>query len=167
MRLGGVEQEFLIPLNLATGVLAHEVGVEPRRIAEVIRGKRRISADTAIRLAGRFGNSAHFWLMLLASGWYMSGTTGAVDLGFEQLLLVPAAMGSVAASFPIFAASYALLAVAFLLMKETIREELIELLGDAESWPSTLSISGSATRGCELSIAAGSIAQGVAQRSAL
>ena len=59
-------QEFLIPLNLATGVLAHEVGVEPRRIAEVIRGKRRISADTAIRLAGRFGNSAHFWLMLQA-----------------------------------------------------------------------------------------------------
>ena len=59
-------QEFLIPLNLATGVLAHEVGVEPRRIAEVIRGKRRISADTAIRLSGRFGNSAHFWLMLQA-----------------------------------------------------------------------------------------------------
>jgi addiction module HigA family antidote len=59
-------QEFLIPLNLGTRALAHEIGVEPRRIAEITRGKRAISPNTAIRLATRFGNSAHFWLMLQA-----------------------------------------------------------------------------------------------------
>jgi addiction module HigA family antidote len=59
-------QEFLIPMDLSAKAFAHEIGVEPRRIAEIIRGKRRISANTAIRLAGHFGNSAHFWLMLQA-----------------------------------------------------------------------------------------------------
>ena len=60
-------QEFLMPMNLAASALAREIGVEPRRIAEITRGKRRISANTAVRLAGRFGNSAHFWLMLQAN----------------------------------------------------------------------------------------------------
>jgi len=59
-------QEFLIPMNLDATALAHEMRIDRRRIAAITRGKCRVTADTAIRLARRFGNSAHFWLMLQA-----------------------------------------------------------------------------------------------------
>jgi addiction module HigA family antidote len=59
-------EQFLQPSGLSQNALAREIGVPPRRINEIILGKRGISADTALRLAGHFGNSAHFWMALQA-----------------------------------------------------------------------------------------------------
>lgn len=57
-------QQFLKPTGLSQNALAREIGVPPRRINEIVLGKRGISADTALRLAKRFGNSAHYWMAL-------------------------------------------------------------------------------------------------------
>ena len=54
------------PAALSQNALARELGVPPRRINEIILGKRGISADTAIRLARRFRNSERFWMQLQA-----------------------------------------------------------------------------------------------------
>jgi antitoxin HigA-1 len=59
-------EQFLIPSGLSQNALARELGVPPRRINEIILGKRGITADTALRLAKRFGNSAHYWMALQA-----------------------------------------------------------------------------------------------------
>ena len=59
-------REFLEPKGISQNALARELGVPPRRINEIVLGKRGISADTAIRLARRFGNSARFWMQLQA-----------------------------------------------------------------------------------------------------
>jgi antitoxin HigA-1 len=59
-------EKFLKPNGLSQNALARELGVPPRRVNEIILGKRGISADTALRLAKRFGNSAHFWMGLQA-----------------------------------------------------------------------------------------------------
>ncbi|GMW00335.1 MAG: hypothetical protein AMXMBFR84_14730 [Candidatus Hydrogenedentota bacterium] len=56
--------EFLEPLGLSQNRLAGELGVPPRRINEIVLGQRRVTADTALRLARYFGNSAQFWLGL-------------------------------------------------------------------------------------------------------
>jgi addiction module HigA family antidote len=57
-------EHYLQPMGLSQNALARELGVPPRRINEIILGKRGITADTAIRLARRFRNSAHFWMRL-------------------------------------------------------------------------------------------------------
>ena len=57
-------EEFLLPLALSQNRLGHELGISPRRINEIVHGKRRVTADTALRLALYFGNSASFWLGL-------------------------------------------------------------------------------------------------------
>jgi len=57
-------EQFLKPTGLSQNALAREIGVPPRRINEIVLGKRGISADTALRLAKRFGNSAHYWMAL-------------------------------------------------------------------------------------------------------
>jgi len=57
-------EEFLLPLGLSQNKLGHELGVSPRRINEIVHGKRRVTADTALRLAIYFGNSPSFWLGL-------------------------------------------------------------------------------------------------------
>ena len=59
-------EEFLKPLKLSQNRLGRELGVPPRRINEIIHGKRSISADTALRLSRYFGTSAEFWLGLQA-----------------------------------------------------------------------------------------------------
>ena len=59
-------EQFLKPTGLSQNALAREIGVPPRRINEIILGKRGITADTALRLAKRFGNSAHYWMALQA-----------------------------------------------------------------------------------------------------
>lgn len=59
-------EEFLIPMNLSQNALARAVGVAPRRINEIVLGKRAITADTALRLAKAFGTSEGFWLGLQA-----------------------------------------------------------------------------------------------------
>jgi addiction module HigA family antidote len=56
--------EFLEPLQVSQNRLAVAIGVPPRRINEIVHGKRRISADTALRLARYFGTTDRFWLNL-------------------------------------------------------------------------------------------------------
>ena len=56
--------EFLAPLQLSQNELARQIGVPPRRINEIVLGKRGITADTAMRLSKFFGTSAQFWLNL-------------------------------------------------------------------------------------------------------
>jgi addiction module HigA family antidote len=57
-------EEFLIPMDLSQNRLALDIRVPARRINEIVHGKRRITADTALRLARYFGISAQFWLGL-------------------------------------------------------------------------------------------------------
>ncbi len=57
-------EEFLIPLKITQYRLAADIGVPPRRINEIVHGKRAISADTALRLARYFGLSERYWLNL-------------------------------------------------------------------------------------------------------
>ena len=57
-------EEFLAPLNISQNRLGVGLGVSPRRINEIVHGKRAITADTALRLSRFFGNSASFWLGL-------------------------------------------------------------------------------------------------------
>jgi len=57
-------EEFLKPMGISQNKLALDIRVPPRRINEIVHGKRRISADTALRLARYFGMSPQFWLGL-------------------------------------------------------------------------------------------------------
>ena len=57
-------EEFIKPMNLSQNRLAIDIGVDARRINEIVLGKRSITADTALRLARFFGNSPQFWLGL-------------------------------------------------------------------------------------------------------
>jgi addiction module HigA family antidote len=57
-------EEFLKPLELSQNRLALSIGVPPRRINEIVLGKRRVAADTALRLARYFGTTPQFWLGL-------------------------------------------------------------------------------------------------------
>ncbi|NKB66739.1 MAG: HigA family addiction module antidote protein [Candidatus Latescibacteria bacterium] len=57
-------EEYLEPLGLSQYRLAKKISVPPRRINEIVLGKRRISADTALRLAHFFGTTDRFWLNL-------------------------------------------------------------------------------------------------------
>ena len=57
-------EEFLEPFGISPYKLAQDIGVDPPRVYEIIKGKRSISADTALRLAHYFGTSARFWLNL-------------------------------------------------------------------------------------------------------
>ncbi|TVR77742.1 MAG: addiction module antidote protein, HigA family [Chitinophagaceae bacterium] len=56
--------EFLEPLEITAYRLSKELNIPQTRISEIIKGKRRITADTALRLSKYFGNSAKFWLGL-------------------------------------------------------------------------------------------------------
>jgi addiction module HigA family antidote len=57
-------EEFLNPMGMSQNQLGRNLRVSPRRINEIIQGKRSITADTALRLSRYFGNSAQFWLGL-------------------------------------------------------------------------------------------------------
>ena len=57
-------EEFLKPMDLSQNSLAMDIHVPARRINEIVHGKRRITADTALRLGRFFGNSPQFWLGL-------------------------------------------------------------------------------------------------------
>lgn len=59
-----LNEEFLKPLNLSQYRVAVDVNVPPRRINEIVHGKRAMSTDTAMRLARYFGTSERFWLNL-------------------------------------------------------------------------------------------------------
>lgn len=57
-------EEFLQPFGISQYRLAHDIGVHPRRINEIVHGKRAITADTALRLSRYFGLSERYWLNL-------------------------------------------------------------------------------------------------------
>ena len=61
-----LQEDFLTPMELSQTALARAIGVPPRRINEIVHGKRAISADTALRLARYFGTTERFWLNLQA-----------------------------------------------------------------------------------------------------
>ncbi len=61
-----LQEEFLRPLGISQYRLAKALTVPPRRINEIVHGKRGVTADTALRLARHFGTSERFWLNLQA-----------------------------------------------------------------------------------------------------
>lgn len=60
-------EEFLEPMEISQYRLAKDISVPPRRINEIVHGKRSVTADTALRLARYFGTSDRFWLNLQTS----------------------------------------------------------------------------------------------------
>jgi addiction module HigA family antidote len=59
-----LREEFLIPLELSAYKLSKDLGIPQTRVSLILQGKRRITADTALRLSRYFGTSAKFWLSL-------------------------------------------------------------------------------------------------------
>jgi antitoxin HigA-1 len=62
-----LREEFLLPLGMSGAELAHAIAVPANRITDIIRERRGVTADTAIRLGRYFGTSAEFWLTAQAS----------------------------------------------------------------------------------------------------
>lgn len=59
-----LREEFLIPMGITQYRLARNLGIPPTRVTSIVKGRRAISADTALRLSRYFGTSAEFWLGL-------------------------------------------------------------------------------------------------------
>src|SRR6202789_4138232 len=59
-----LKEEFLVEYGLSQSRLAKAIGISPTRIAEIVNNRRRITADTALRLGLYFGNSPEFWMNL-------------------------------------------------------------------------------------------------------
>ncbi|HEX8314407.1 MAG TPA: HigA family addiction module antitoxin [Flavisolibacter sp.] len=59
-----LSEEFLIPFGISAYKLAKDIGIPQTRVSEILKGNRRITADTALRFGKYFGNSAKFWLGL-------------------------------------------------------------------------------------------------------
>lgn len=59
-----LDEEFLAPMGISAYRLAKDIGIQQTRVSQIIKGERRITADTALRLSAYFGNSAKFWLGL-------------------------------------------------------------------------------------------------------
>jgi addiction module HigA family antidote len=59
-----LREEFMKPLDVTAYRLSKELGIPQTRISEILKGRRRVSADTALRLSRYFGNSPKFWLGL-------------------------------------------------------------------------------------------------------
>jgi len=57
-------EEFLLPLGISAYRLSKDIGIPQTRISEIVKCKRKVTADTALRLSMYFGNSAKFWLGL-------------------------------------------------------------------------------------------------------
>lgn len=57
-----LNEEFLLPMNITPYRLAKDTNIPQTRVSQIIKGQRRITADTAIRLSRFFGNSVRFWL---------------------------------------------------------------------------------------------------------
>jgi addiction module HigA family antidote len=55
-------EEFLVPMGISAYRLAKDTGMPATRVSQILKGNRRITADTALRLSRYFGNSADFWL---------------------------------------------------------------------------------------------------------
>ncbi len=57
-------EEFLVPLGISQNRLARDINIPPRRINEIVLGKRAVTTDTAVRLARYFGTTEQFWMGL-------------------------------------------------------------------------------------------------------
>ena len=62
-----LREEFLAEYDLSQSRLARAIGISPNRIADIIHNRRRITADTAVRLSLYFGNTAEYWINLQAN----------------------------------------------------------------------------------------------------
>jgi len=61
-----LEEEFLIPMGISPYKLAKDINISATRVSEIIKGKRRITIDTVLRLSKYFGNSVEFWVGIQA-----------------------------------------------------------------------------------------------------
>ena len=61
-----LEEEFLIPMGISSYKLAKDTKISATRVSEILKGKRRITVDTALRLSKYFGNSVEFWVGIQA-----------------------------------------------------------------------------------------------------
>jgi len=61
-----LEEEFLIPMGISPYKLAKDINISATRVSEILKGKRRITVDTALRLSKYFGNSVEFWVGIQA-----------------------------------------------------------------------------------------------------
>ena len=61
-----LQEDFLIPMGISQYRLSKDISVPPRRINEIVHGKRAVSANTALRLSKYFGTSERFWLNIQA-----------------------------------------------------------------------------------------------------
>jgi addiction module HigA family antidote len=73
-------EEYIKPLRLVQATLARELGISTNRLNELVNGKRGITADTALRLAGRFKTSPEFW-MNLQSAYELTEARAAMVTG--------------------------------------------------------------------------------------
>lgn len=82
-----LREDFLEPLDMNANSLANKLGVTPARINEIVREKRGITADTALRLAKYFDGSAQFWLNLQSTYELRLVETGDLDFldGIEPI----------------------------------------------------------------------------------
>ena len=80
-----LQEEWLTPLGLSQYALARAIGVSPRRINEIVKGQRGITADTALRLAAFFGTDAQSWVNL-QSGYDLAAAGDAMS---EVLARIP------------------------------------------------------------------------------
>lgn len=62
-----LREEFMVPHEMSARALARDIGVPPNRITDILNGHRGITAQTALKLAARFGTSARFWMNLQVS----------------------------------------------------------------------------------------------------
>lgn len=85
-------EQHLRPQNLSQNQIARAIKVPPRRINEIVLGKRAITADTALRLARYFGNSASYWMHLQAEyDLELAREKMGIKLGMIQSLYMDAA----------------------------------------------------------------------------
>jgi addiction module HigA family antidote len=77
-------EKYIGPLNLGQNRLANVIGVPPRRINEIVLGKRRITADSALRMSRYFGTSERFW-MNLQSHFYLELERDQIGKDLEQI----------------------------------------------------------------------------------
>lgn len=59
-----IKEEFLVPLGMSVNALARELGIGTTRLSEIVRGRRGVTADTALRLARYFGTTPELWVNL-------------------------------------------------------------------------------------------------------
>jgi len=78
-------EEFLIPMGISQTRLANSINVPPRRINEIVLGKRGITADTALRLSKVFGTSVQFW-MGLQDEYELREASASIQDQLDQML---------------------------------------------------------------------------------